>query len=279
MGWKYYNHAVVPESSPDEKVNISEIKNKSVWKNVGKKALFARWTEDFDCGYETDWWYVIKDSKYDIDTLKSKYRHHIVKGKRKFTVKPINPKEYYKQLFDVHIAAISIYGDAMGQPTDYDTFLKRTEIWNGYCFGAFENNEDGTVNTKLCGYAYLWNRGNCINLSVLKVDPKYRSKGVNAAIIDAILLHFEEEILKGKYICDGSRSINHQTDFQAYLEKYFGFRKAYCKLKIAYRPSLKLVIPVIYCFRNILKKFDNIRIIHLINSVLIMEEIKRGCED
>ena len=71
-------------------------------------------------------------------------------------------------------------------------------------------------------------------------------------------------------------SINHETAFQEYLEYYFGFRKAYCDLRIIYKPVIIIPVKVLYCFRNVLAKLDNIGIIHFINSVLKMEGIARS---
>lgn len=34
-GWKYYNHAAVPTTSPHEKVDTSAIENGQVWKIGG----------------------------------------------------------------------------------------------------------------------------------------------------------------------------------------------------------------------------------------------------
>ena len=65
--WKYYNHAMIPMAAPHEEIDVEP--NKKFWKD-NKKALFARWTSEFDCGYETNWWYVIKDEPFDITTLK-----------------------------------------------------------------------------------------------------------------------------------------------------------------------------------------------------------------
>ena len=54
-GWKYYNHAAIPTTAPHEPVNMEPIKYGEIWKIKG--ALLARWTSDWDCGYETEWWY------------------------------------------------------------------------------------------------------------------------------------------------------------------------------------------------------------------------------
>ena len=80
----------------------------------------------------------------------------------------------------------------------------------------------------------------------------------------------------GKYICDGARSISHETNFQDYLEKYFGFRKAYCKLHIAYNPRVKWIVKMLFPFRKMLHRFDQIGFVHQINSVLYMEELCRS---
>ena len=78
------------------------------------------------------------------------------------------------------------------------------------------------------------------------------------------------------YICDGARSISHETAFQDYLEKYFEFRKAYCELNIKYNPKWKLTIKFLYFFRKIFRLLEGIGIIHQINGIMKMEEIVRG---
>lgn len=55
--------------------------------------MLVRWTDNFDCGFETNWWYVIKDKPFDIDALKSKRRYEIRKGRKNFGVEKVNPKD------------------------------------------------------------------------------------------------------------------------------------------------------------------------------------------
>lgn len=87
--------------------------------------------------------------------------------------------------------------------------------------------------------------------------------------------YYKRQLSEGKYICDGARSINHDTQFQNYLEKYFLFRKAYCRLNIAYKPKIGGIVKFLYYFRKPLKAFDSVGIIHPINAILKMEEISR----
>lgn len=112
----------------------------------------------------------------------------------------------------------------------------------------------------------------------MRADPLCEKYGVNAALVEGVLREFDSFLASGGYICDGARSINHETAFQDYLEKYFEFRKAYCKLHVIYNPKLKWVIRLLYSIRGLLLKMDGIGVIHSINSVLRMEVICRNEE-
>lgn len=237
----------------------------------GRKALFARWTSDFDCGYETSWWYVIKDDKFDISTLKAKRRYEINKGKKNFDVRIINPLEYIDDLLEVYIQAISSWPEKYRPKIDKEIFKKQIHTWNkDIIYGGFDKE-----NNKLCGYAYLIENMEYLEFSMLRVNPNSEKKGINAAMVVAILEDNNYRLNKKFYINDGSRSIRHETAFQDYLEKYFGFRKAYCKLHIKYRFPVDLIVKILYPFRDKISKENKIG--SLICGVLKMEEIKRTC--
>lgn len=75
-GWRYYNHAAIPTCAPHEETDTTVISNGEIWKMDGKP-LLARWTEDFDCGYDTGWWYMLREAPFCIDSLSSKSRESI----------------------------------------------------------------------------------------------------------------------------------------------------------------------------------------------------------
>lgn len=239
--------------------------------NWGGHALLARWTTNWDCGHDTNWWYVIKDSPFDISSLKSKRRYEITKGRRNFSVRRIDPTEYKEELYRVTIEALSGWPEKYRPKVEKDSFINNFPSKDkGFVYGAFD--QEGTM----AGYAYLTFTGENLNFNVLRTCPSAERDGVNAAIVDYILSDNEPLLKTGHYICDGSRSIRHETGFQNYLEKYFGFRKAYCDLQIRYRKPLKGIINVLYRFRKPLQKFDSNGFIHSINAVLEMEEIVRS---
>lgn len=265
--WKYYNHALIPSGEPHKIPDLKELKE--AYKCSSRKALFAMWSTEFDCGYETEWWYCIKDSFFDITELKAKRRYEINKGKKNFYVKEINPLEYAEQLFTIYIEASSTYGGSGN--FSFKQFNKKVrEYKEKLVYGAFDINDNC-----LCGYAILACYDEYMDFQTLKVMPKYENKGVNAAIVASICELLNKKLeTSNYYISDGSRAIFHETNFQEYLEKYFGFRKAYCKLNIKYFGLMKYIVITLFPLRKIFSRI-NIRIFKQINGVLHIEEIRK----
>lgn len=272
--WRYYNHAAIPLIPPNEEPDTSSVENGKIWKICeGGTPLLARWTTEFDSRKETNWWYVIKDEPFDMMSLKSKRRYEINKGIKNFDVRLINPNEFKEELYSIQVAAFSAYPEKYRPKVDKNTFINSIQNWEKYIvFGAFYRDTN-----ELAGYAFLLQESdNFISFLVLKTKPEYEKYAINAALVYTILSHFHVFLEHGGMICDGSRSINHETNFQDYLEKYFSFRKAYCKLHVVYNPRIKWMIKLLYPLRRILQKFDGIGMIHQVNSVLRMEELVRS---
>lgn len=269
-GWKNYNHALIPTTAPHE---IVEKPKKGFWKTgSGGVALFARWTEDFDCNEQTSWWYVIKDTPFDITALKAKRRYEINKGLKNFDVRIINANEYTEELYDVTVEAYRQYPKKYRPIIEHDAFIKGVESWRNYkVFGAFYKESN-----RLCGYAWIAIHDSYVDFACMKVDPEYERYGINAAIVFRIVDLFNQRLNKEFYICDGARSSVHETNFQNYLEKYFGFRKAYCKLKMKYRFPVGVIVRVLYPWRKKIKNKG--KFFSKVSSVLFYEEIARENE-
>lgn len=273
--WKYYNHAMIPIAAPHEEIEAEPFSNKQFW-NENKKALLARWTSEFDCGYKTNWWYVIKDEPFDITALKSNYRYKINKGIKNFDIRIINPIDYVDELFDVFVEAFGSWPAKYRPQFTHDDAQELAQKLSAnstmICFGAFYR-ETG----ELCGFMQTPTYETYAELQVQRVKPAYEKLQINAALVYGLLENNSAKLKGGNfYILDGARSISHETNFQDYLEKYFGFRKAYCKLHIVYNPKIYWIIKMLYPFRKMLHRFDDIGFIHQINSVLYMEELCRN---
>lgn len=273
-GWKYYNHALIPDRPPHDQPDPAPVESGTAWKQE-PRALLARWTTDFDCGYETGWWYVIKDTPFDLAALKAKRRYEINKGSRYFEIRRIDPNCYREELFAVEKAAFAGWPEKYRPKADHGSFVRSAAGWDRFrVYGAFHRDEG-----ILCGYALVKVSGNWADFCVLRTMPRWESQAVNAALVSGILTDLGPFLEQGGYLCDGSRSISHETAFQDYLEKYFGFRKAWCRLHLRFRPGIGAVLGCLYPLRKLLRRWDGIGLVHQINGLLKMKEIAQTQEE
>lgn len=267
--WRYYNHAAIPTTAPHEEVDLAPINNGSVWKIPGHP-LLARWTSDFDCGYQTNWWYIIKDQPIILDDLSSHSRKHIRQGLKKTKVEIIDNTKYAEELYEVSHAAFSKYENATNE-SSWQQFLDKCRQKSDSVFwGGFEK-ESG----QLIAYCIVREKSDYVEVVTAKFNPNYLNTHISDVLYYTII-NFYMIDKKKQYISSGERNINHHTNTQEYKERTLGYRKAYCKLNIKYKWPLNIVINCIYPFRNILKKYENNNIIHLIMGIMKMEEIIRS---
>lgn len=277
MDWKYYNYAMIPNVPPHVDIDTTVIENGNIWEYQGGeercKPLLARWTSDFDCCYETNWWYCIKDTPFNIAALSSKKRYEINKGKKNFRVMVIDASAYVEEIIEIQKNAWKNYPEAYRPAFNAADIRKKVPEWNKYItFGAFDI-ETG----KLYAYARLEEHHDWVDFSVLKADPSREKLSINAALVAGICEYYNPRLSEKFYICDGERNVVHQTAFQDYLIKYFDFRRAYCRLNVVYKPPLNIVVRLLYPFRKALKSLSkhNNKLIDKINAILLMEEIYR----
>lgn len=202
--------------------------------------------------------------------MKAKKRYEIARGLKNFDVKRIEPIQYGEQLFICFNKAAERYQGYSNNNKDKEKFIKGLSNMDNKEYYAAFHKESGV----LAGYAVNTVYDDYVDFSIAKFDVDYINERVSAAIIYTIL-HEYINVQKKRYVCDGERCINHKTNIQNHLENLFGFRKAYCKLHIIYRPIMCLIIKTIYPFRKFLLLLDNVKMFQNINSVLKMEEIIR----
>lgn len=270
--WRYYNRALFPKIAPHEEIDESIIEFNKIWKiNWKEKPLLIKWTTNFDCSDKTEWWYCIKDTPFNLEELKAKRRYEITKAIKNFEIKIINPENYSEEIYIVLREALKGYPLKYRPKIIKDKVIRKINEWKEYSvFGAFNSDK------KLCGYAIIDEKDKFIEFKVLKTIPIYERKGVNAGIIYYILEYYKEKLSEGIYICNGERNISYETNFPEYLEKYFKFRKAYCRLNLKYRKSIEIVLRILFPFRNLIKKLDRNILFHRVNSILYLEEIRRS---
>lgn len=263
-----YNHALIPTTLPHEEAYVTQELEKELNKSkIRGYPILARWTSDFDCNEKTNWWYVIKDTPFDISKIKAKRRYEINKGMKFFSVRKINAFDYSKELFAVTAKAYTAWPEKYRPVITQEQFNMSIKSWDkAIVYGGFDKD-----NQELVSYAVLFEHLSCVLFLILRSNPESEKKAINAAMVEQIVSDYNDKLGEdGFYICDGARAIRHETAFQDYLEKYFEFRKAYCRLNIRYRRPFGIAVKILYPFRNIISK--NGKMGNLIYSVLKMEE-------
>jgi len=258
---------MIPATAPHEEVDLSPVISGEIWKE-GNPSLI-RWVSDWDCGYDTGWWYVIRESPFDLSELSVSSRRNIRKALRNCRVEKIDPSEWVEDLWRVFNEAIVRY-ENYKVPFDKDGFVSEwvnngnKEFWAGY-----DNKTD-----RMIGYAIFDVHTDWVNFRFAKYSAQYLKLRVSDAINTIVLKYYLNEAGK-RYVSDGQRSILHKTNVQTYLIEHFGYRKAYCRLHVRYRKLVEILVKIMYPIRKVLRKFDAIDGIHHLNSLLIMEEIVR----
>jgi hypothetical protein len=269
--WKYYQHALISATAPHETPDLAELTQ--LMKDP--KVFFARWTTDWDLPYETEWWYCVKDTPFDINELKSKLRYKINYGKRFFTYKMIkNVLDYSDDLFAIQNAAFLTYRESYKPDSDrikFDTMLKTWCSSTNIDFLICKNQEVGNI----CGYAVIERIGNCAEVRVVKVNPDYEKIQINAAIACFIV----EFYLPEYYISNMERPTRHITKYPEYLMEYFRYRKVYCKLHIKYKLWFECLIYLLFPFSSLFEKLSersSSKLLYNMVSILKQEKIRRS---
>ena len=272
--WKFYNGAIISDNEPRNPV-VKSVDCRTLFSRF-KSAYFIKYISKFDLPKETEWWYCIKDDAFKLDNLKSKRKNIVKKGKDNFLTKEIDPQLYIEDFYEIMCKSILEYNHKVQidikEVERKCAYLSKNQ--NCKIIGAFFRE----CPSKLVGYLWLSRNGKCINLVEQHVIPEYEKLQINAALVLFACEILNNDLEKGYYLSDGERNILHQTAFQEYLEKYFGFRKAYCDLNIVYRPWVAILVHLLFPFRNKINEFvkkHDISITKKINSVLLLETIRR----
>lgn len=221
-------------------------------------AFFAQYITEADCAEPTEWWFTIKDSEYDLSKQPAKKRYEVTKAHKFCEAREINPSEYAMALFECYVRAFDAYPQKY-RPVHFDfaEFRNSVDEWgrDSSCkvYATFYKE-----NGELIGFLLIQKKGRAVKLVTQKTKPLYEKYNSNAALVDCMLNDWNEKLKSGEvYITNGSRSIKHETNFNAYLEKYFGFRKAYAKLRVVYRFPFGAAVKILRPFKGLFAHTQN----------------------
>lgn len=271
--WKKYHGALIPNTAPNVEINLTKEESKELLKKTN--AYFLRYTNNWDTKNKSEFWFVIKDEKEDIDFYKSKIRNQIKKGLKNCLVKKVSCEEIAKYGYEVYKKAFDNYNTNLllsSETKFYEDTLKN----NKYHYFAVYSRLENTNKDKMIAYSSNFIEDNSCNYKTIKFDPEYLSLYPSYALIHEMNLYYLNE-LSLAFVNDGARSISHDTNIQDYLIQKFNFRKAFCKLNIDYRWDIKLAIKILYPFRNSIKNINH-KVTNKITVLLLQEEIRRSYE-
>ena len=98
--WRKYNGALIPISPPHMEVDISNIKFKVKETN----SYFARWTSNFDCDKETEFWHVICDEFLPLKSLSRNTRSKVRRGLKTCSIRLVDRSVILDQGFECYKA-------------------------------------------------------------------------------------------------------------------------------------------------------------------------------
>lgn len=266
LQWYRYQGALLPRAKPHTEIHLSQEEQQELLKL--SKAYFLRWCDEWDRG-EGAFWYVIKDQKEDLSAYKSKVRNQIKKGLKNTKVQKVDKTVIAENGYEVYANAFKGYS-GYHQPVSKEDFMQNIksssdDFWAVYDHGG-----------RLIAYANNILEEDVCHYNSMKFDPKYLSLYPSYALLYTMNHYYLNE-QKFRYVNDGARSIAHETNIQEFLIRKFHFRKAYCRLHVAYRQDIKMMIRLFYPFLSLIEKIPN-HLAQKMTVLLTQEKIRRSFE-
>ena len=275
--WLRYNGALLltdptGRSIPSDQQVIRRDARRQV---LRQRVLFARWTSDYDAFEQSQWWYCLRDKPISLDALDTKQRYRIRQGLKNADYVRIMPGDdiLISQMWDVACASFAKYPAKYRPHLEKESFFAtiKEQMSQMECWGCVEKSEN-----RLVGYAFCMLIGDIVSLQVVKVDPDYLKKEINAGLAFTLC---DEYLNKRHFYCvsDGERNIRHETQYQQFLCRVLGFRFSYCRLNVVYHPLVGVAVACLYPFRSLIGKLgEKSPLIYNLYSLLRQEEIARS---
>jgi hypothetical protein len=261
--WQRYHEALVPVEGFPCFVNLEPGEARSLLEESG--AWLLRYSSD-PTEVDTTWWYIVCDT-YDISALKSNRRNKIRRGHRNCSVRKLSPHWLADYGYECYTAAFKRYSGS-----EPDSREEYREIVLSTTNGPFEY-WGVLVDDQLVGYTKCIVEERYVSLPVIKFHPEFLRLYSSYALFDSMLSHYVAE--RGMAVCNGNRSVAHDTNIQEFLRDQFGFRHLFCKLNIVYRPWLDLTVACIFPFRKLVARVPSLPKVTSVQALMFQEECRR----
>lgn len=265
LDWMYFNHAAIPIKSMPTYSEISEDQAMLVIKKLG--ALLLRNNKKVSLG-KTPWWHIVCRD-YNQQELSKNTRSKISRGARRFETSKVSLTWLAENGYDCHVDSYKRYKNATplsrvlfaSNCIDYDK-SGLFEAW-----GAFK---DGG----LFGYILVIREDDGLFTHTIDITPEGLKEYCAYAMFNTLLTHYvcnEKTVL-----CNGTRSISHETNMQDFLLS-FNYQREYAIVQLFYRRDVKVVVNTLYPFRHLVRKLPFNNFFKNVASLLYQEELARQC--
>ena len=230
--------------APHEESKLSQADCKALLRQGG---LLIRNTYNFDCQYETKFWYVIKDHLEGFEELSPRVRNKIRHAFNVFDYRLID--QTFLKENGYHIIAETFADYAVSDRTMNEKVFKNYLASQKFdCWGVFDKKND-----TLIGFICVRQWKDSCEYDLSGMIPRYKRNGSYPyyGLYHTLNRYYLEE--QGfRYVSDGSRSITEHSNIHDFLIQNFNFRKAYCHLQVQYNWWMKIAVKLLYPFRRII---------------------------
>jgi hypothetical protein len=251
--YRRYGTMVVPFGPVQVGYSLSASDSSAAMKRLG--GMLVRTTGGFESSGEAGGWYAVICRRFtDVgDNPSSNTRSKLRRALRNCTVRRMTAEELARFGHPVYVNAHERYRGASAHmsPSAFRAHALATEgfedivhHWGVFC------DED------LAGYSSTYVLGTVeASYATLKFHPAYLKRYSSYALLYEMNRYYLKD-QRVAYVNDGFRSILHETDLQDFLERTFGFEKAYTSVDVTYRAPVGALVRATFPMRRLLGRVD-----------------------
>jgi len=259
-----YGQVIMPQGA--QGVDLTRAECRALLAALGGSLVV--WTDRSRPAHEPgEWYWVICRRFTPLEALSSKERKKFRHGLKHCEVRRLSVEELAGAGYLVYQAAWQGYGAS--PPVSEEAF--RQGVLREAAFPDLLHNWGAFVDGRLVAFAQNEIHGDAeAEYSALKLDPAYLHFRPSYALIHTMNEYYLKR-MGFQYVNAGARSIAHETNFQAFLIRTFGFEKAYAPLKVHYRWPLGWLVNLAFPIRRLIGKKSR-----AVGSLLELERCRRA---
>jgi hypothetical protein len=251
--FKLYSGMVVPFGPVARDYGLSSDSAARALRALGGAAL--RTTTGFrDDAAATDWYAVVCREFTPIeDVPSSNTRSKLRRALRNCEVRRISCADVASAGYEVYLRARDRYRNPES-PVSHSRVARHVLAGEG--FDDVLHHWGVMCDGELVGYSTNYVFGATeVAYSALKFHPAYLRRYTSYALFHAMNEHYLHDC-GVEYVNDGFRSVLHESDVQAFLERTFGFEKAYVGVQAFYRQPFGAFVRATFPLRNLIGRID-----------------------